>query len=61
MGKRTTMQNVPNYGYPGYWGESAEHPLCEWQALVANDETRQGYWEWVAAQKEAKTDTGAAR
>jgi hypothetical protein len=34
----------------GYWGQHPEHPLEDWQTLVANDETRRGYWEWVEAQ-----------
>jgi hypothetical protein len=35
------------------WGEHPEHSLEAWQHQVANDETRRGYWEWVAAEIEA--------
>ncbi|AJD54470.1 hypothetical protein SAMN02744133_108201 [Thalassospira xiamenensis M-5 = DSM 17429] len=33
----------------GYWSEHAEFPLKDWQAEVADDNTRVAYWEWVAA------------
>jgi len=32
----------------GYWTEYPEHPVEDWRAEIANDDTRQGYWEWVA-------------
>ncbi|MGE4306678.1 MAG: hypothetical protein AB7E24_21920 [Novosphingobium sp.] len=31
------------------WSEDPEYPLADWQAEVANDDTRLGYWAWVAA------------
>ncbi|MGL1465633.1 hypothetical protein ACSTJV_23775, partial [Vibrio parahaemolyticus] len=34
---------------PGHWDELAEHPLVDWQAEVANGDTRLGYHAWVAA------------
>jgi len=37
--------------YGGHWGEHSGHPLTEWQADVANGDTRLGYWEWVAARE----------
>ena len=34
----------------GHWGEHPEYPSKDWQYLVANDECREGYWEWVSYQ-----------
>lgn len=31
------------------WAEHPDHPVADWQAEVANDDTRLGYWDWVAA------------
>lgn len=31
----------------GYWGEHPQYPVGDWQLEVANDDTRQGYWEWL--------------
>ena len=39
---------------PDYWGEDPEFPVSDWRHEVAEDNTRSGYWEWVAAQREAK-------
>lgn len=36
----------------GVWGAHPDFPVSDWQGLVANDETRQGYWEWVASELE---------
>lgn len=36
----------------GTWGEHPEHYIEAWQAEVASDATRLGYWEWVAIQVE---------
>jgi hypothetical protein len=33
----------------GYWGEMPGHPVADWQYEVANNDSRRGYWEWVAA------------
>lgn len=32
----------------GHWGEHPDHPVADWRYEVANDDTRSGYWEWVA-------------
>jgi hypothetical protein len=32
----------------GHWGKHDAHPVQDWQHEVANDDTRLGYWEWVA-------------
>ena len=31
----------------GYWGEHPEHSIEDWKTLVANDDVRMGYWDWV--------------
>jgi hypothetical protein len=32
----------------GHWGEHPEYPLEDWRREVAENDTRMGYWEWVA-------------
>jgi len=34
----------------GYWAEHPDYSVDDWQYEVANGDTRQGYWWWVAAQ-----------
>mgnify|MGYP003394773457 CR=1 FL=1 len=36
----------------GPWGEHPEYPVEDWKSEVANDETRLGYWPWVASRTE---------
>ena len=49
-----TFEEVAEYAheiaadYGGYWGEHPDYPLSDWQDEVAADDTRWGYWEWVA-------------
>jgi hypothetical protein len=46
----------------GPWGEHPGHPLASWKYEVANDDTRLGYWAWVAAREDrAEARTGTAR
>ncbi|MBZ9574578.1 hypothetical protein [Modicisalibacter sp. MOD 31.J] len=33
----------------GVWGEHPDYPADDWRYEVGNDDTRQGYWEWVAS------------
>jgi hypothetical protein len=33
----------------GYWSEHPNYPVEDWVAAVVNEDTRQGYWEWVKA------------
>ncbi|WP_043737527.1 hypothetical protein [Nocardia asiatica] len=33
----------------GYWGQHPEFTVADWQLLVAEDDTRQSYWGWVAS------------
>ena len=37
---------------PGPWKELKEYPVADWQYEVANGDTRLGYLEWAAHQKE---------
>lgn len=32
----------------GVWGEHRDYPVADWKYEMANDDTRSGYWEWVA-------------
>lgn len=34
----------------GVWAEHRDYPVADWQNEVATGATRNGYWEWVAAQ-----------
>lgn len=36
----------------GHWDELPEYPLADWQAEVANGDTRQGYRDWAASRDE---------
>lgn len=38
--------------FDGPWGEHPMHSTSSWQQEVDLDETRLGYWEWVAGQNE---------
>lgn len=40
----------------GPWGEHPDHPLSLWKYEVANDDTRLGYWAWVAAREDNGSD-----
>ena len=33
----------------GYWAELSDYSLEDWKQHIANDDTRQSYWQWVAA------------
>ena len=32
-----------------YWDEHPDFPSSDWRYEVANEDTREGYWFWVAA------------
>ena len=34
-------------GPNGTWGEVPDYPVPDWQHLVANGDTRQGYWDYA--------------
>jgi len=40
----------------GEWGEHPTFPLSDWKYEVENDDTRQGYWSWVASKVEGEAD-----
>lgn len=44
----------------GPWGEHPGYPIEDWKHEVADDSTRQGYWEWVAARAEAPKPDSAS-
>lgn len=48
------MENALCDQFGGVWGAHPDHPVEDWQYEVANGDTRLGYWDWVAAQLEAK-------
>lgn len=39
--------NTPPPGYD-YWDTHPDHTLNDWQYACDNNDTRMGYWEWVA-------------
>ena len=39
-------------GHYTHWGEHPDYPSAQWRDEVAGEETRQGYWDWVAARLE---------
>lgn len=42
---------MPENSIGNYWEEDPEFPLEDWKYEVANNDTRKGYHEWIAAQK----------
>lgn len=45
---------------PSHWDEDPDWPVADWKYEVANDDTRQGYHEWIAHNKEtAREDDGS--
>lgn len=34
----------------GYWQDHPKYPVEDWRFEVANGDSRQSYWDWVAAQ-----------
>lgn len=38
-------------GKCSYWGDDPEHPVEDWQADVAANNTRMGYWDWALLQR----------
>lgn len=43
--------------YYSIWDEDEDYPVQDWQHEVAEDNTRAGYWDWVASQKELHADS----
>ena len=42
--KKSAQELIEEYGV---WGEYPAYPVEDWQFEVENEDTRQGYWEWV--------------
>ena len=40
----------------GHWGDHPVHSVSEWKQEVQADNTRLGYWEWVATLLEVKEE-----
>jgi hypothetical protein len=38
----------------GYWGEHPDYPVSDWQYEVQNNDTRNGYWDWVSNKIESQ-------
>jgi hypothetical protein len=36
----------------GHWGYHPDFPVKDWRHEVADNDTRLGYWEWIAARME---------
>jgi len=41
----------------GTWGEHIDYPVADWVMDATNNDTRLGYWEWVANMLEAREDS----
>ena len=42
-----------------YWGEWKPLPVSDWKYEVANNDTRQGYWDWVQSRLDGCTHDNA--
>ena len=49
MSKPTLREQQKNV-----WAEYPDYPKADWKYEVENDDTHQGYWEWVENQIEQK-------
>lgn len=43
-------------GADGAWGQHPDFPRSDWQQAVAEDDTLQGYWQWVGSQLEQEAE-----
>lgn len=43
----------------GYWEPYPGHELADWRSEIANDSTRQGYWQWVEGRIEQEMHNGS--
>lgn len=55
--KTDTDRLGPPHG--SIWDEHPDFPVSDWQAEVADDDTRAGYWDWVLSQKESRENDEA--
>lgn len=44
----------------GNFGEHPDRPIEDWKCQVSNDDTRQGYWDWLAGELEAENGLASA-
>ena len=42
----------------GHWGEHPDHSLVDWGNAAKADDTRLGYWQWVASNLESDAEAG---
>lgn len=45
----------------GHWGDNPVHSVSEWKQEVQADNTRLGYWEWVATLMEGEEEAETIR
>ena len=53
--KETSGEQSMQEMHGGLWGEHPVYPITDWRNEVSNDDTRLGYWDWVAHQLEGDT------
>jgi hypothetical protein len=46
--------------YGGHWAQHPEYSLSDWKWAVTNEDTRLGYWAWVADNLDADEDVAEA-
>lgn len=49
----TAKEMIDKYGV---WSEHPEWPVEDWKTEVENNDTRAGYWDWVASQIELNSE-----
>ena len=49
--KEENMTSEELREYYGHWEQHPDFPVRDWAFEAQNDDTRLGYWEWVAAQR----------
>ena len=48
--KCNKLQEVEEQKAANLWSEFSDYPHADWKHEVANDDTLNGYWDWVIAQ-----------
>lgn len=49
MSVLSEQAEVLREAHGGHWQDHPDYAFSDWQYEVANNDTRLGYWEWVAA------------
>jgi hypothetical protein len=57
--RTTAVQDLIDEAGGSIWDEHAEYPVSDWQAEVADNDTRASYWDWVLSQKESRENDEA--